>query len=102
LVDAHQAVVDISKAGKDYWQRPGVWEDIHAAFEEFFRRNPNVTASRYNYAWYANACGDWDVLNQQLALLSEPINYDYFGGKESFELMRKTAAEHAKTKNPAK
>lgn len=96
LVDVHQSIADMSKEGRNYWKRPGVWEDIHAAFEEFFRRNPEVVSSRYNYAWYANACEGWDVVNQQLPLLSEPINYNYFGGRESFELMRKNSKAHTK------
>jgi hypothetical protein len=35
IVDAHQAIVNYSGEGKNYWKRPEVWPDIHAAYEEF-------------------------------------------------------------------
>jgi hypothetical protein len=36
------------------------------------------------------------VVSKQLPLLGEPINYDYFGGRDAFENMRRAAAEHAR------
>ena len=95
VVDAHQAIANMSGEGKNYWKRPEVWPDIHAAFEEFFRRNPDEVSHRYNYAWYANVCGDWKVLNEQIPLLGE-VNYDYFGGREAYDAMVQRARDGAK------
>jgi hypothetical protein len=97
IVDVHQAIADSSGERANYWKRPGVWEDVHAGFEEFFRRNPDAVAPHYNYTWYAWNCGAWDVVAQQLPLLSQPINYNYFGGRESFDEMRKYAEQYSKT-----
>jgi Domain of unknown function (DUF4034) len=103
LVDAHQAVADWCGEGTNYWKRPEVWTDIHAAFEEYYRRYPEDTDPRYNYTWYANACGHPEVVAKQLQSLKEPINYDYFGGKEAFEAMKARALEAAKmAATPAK
>ncbi|MDB6123713.1 MAG: hypothetical protein JWQ71_2706 [Pedosphaera sp.] len=96
LVDAHQKIADDSKMGRDYWNRPGVWEDVHDAFEEFFRRNPDADGFRYNYVWYANACGHSEAIAKQLPYLKEPVDYDYFGGKEKFEAMKAKALATAK------
>ncbi len=96
IADVHQSIANSSREGASYWKRPGVWEDIRAGFEEFFRRNPDAVAAHYNYAWYAYACGAWDVVAQQLPLLSEPIDVNYFGGLEAFEEMRKQAKLHTK------
>jgi hypothetical protein len=92
LVDAHTDVARASGLGKNYFRRPGVWEDIHAAFEEFFRRNPGAVSYHHNYALYADLCGDWKVLNEQLPLLGD-INYQYFGGKQAFDAMLKRASD---------
>ncbi len=91
LVDVHQTIAKMSGEGTNYWKRPDVWPDVHAAFEEFFRRNPEAVRSRNNYAWYARACGAWDVVATQLPLLPEPIDYAYFGGRDAFEAMRQKA-----------
>ena len=78
-----------------YWLQPEVWSDIRAAYEEFFRREPNAVSWRHNYAWYAYKCQAWDDLNAQLKLLG-PVNYDYFGGRTAFDKMVAEAREHAK------
>jgi hypothetical protein len=96
LVDAHQAIANDSKEGMQYWSRPEVWEDIKASFEEFFRRNPDAAGYRYNYAWYANACAHPEVVRKQLPFIKDPINYEYFGGKEAFEAMKAKALASAK------
>jgi hypothetical protein len=95
LVDVHRAIaMESGEAG--YYRIPVVWEDLHAAFENFFERNPDAEEYHYNYAWYAEACGHPEVVAEQLAFLKEPINYRYFGGKEAFEEMKRRALAAAK------
>lgn len=96
LVDVHKTIAEDSDRGSAYWKIPVVWEDIHAAYENFFERNPDADRSHYTYIRYANACGHPEVVAEQISLLKEPINYLYFGGKEAFETMKKQVMEAAK------
>lgn len=96
LVDAHQQCVAylVGKEEKAaYWKNPDVWPDLQAAFEKFFALNPDKTGWRHNYAWYAYACEQWEVLNQQIKLLGD-INYQYFGGEQEFYKMVQLAKQH--------
>ncbi len=61
---------------------------------QYFRANPD-SVYRRNYAWYAYQCEDWAVLNEQLPYLGED-DYNYFGGKESFDTMTREARAHGK------
>lgn len=73
--------------------------DIKRSFEKFFELNPKAISWRHNYARYAYWCEQWDVLQEQINLMGEEINYSYFGGREEFDKMVKLAAEHgAETK----
>ncbi len=92
IVDAHWAVSGYAKDRKLYLRQPEVWEEIHAAYEDYFRNNPD-SVYRRNYAWYAYTCEDWAVLKHQLPFLTED-DYDYFGGKESFDAMVGEAKKH--------
>ena len=82
-----------------YWRDPAVWPGIDAAFKKFFQLNPNANGWRHNYFWYACKCEQWDTANEQLAQLG-PINYSYFGGKETFEALAAAARKHSKQPPP--
>ncbi|HSH94970.1 MAG TPA: hypothetical protein VK968_12545, partial [Roseimicrobium sp.] len=56
--------------------------------------NPAATPKRQNYAWYAYHCGKWDQFNELVAMLGK-VDYEFFGGKEEFDKMMRTAAEHS-------
>jgi hypothetical protein len=95
LSDAHRLYnrYDGAKDGS-YWKEPDVWPDIKASFEKFFRLNPKAVSWRHNYAWYAHACEQWDTLNDQLTIMGDNINYEYFGGEDKFqEMVKRTKAE---------
>ena len=72
---------------EDYWREPGVWPDVKATFDRFFEVNPDNVSSRYDYALLAYHARAWNDLRAQIKLLPEPIDYEYFGGKESFQQM---------------
>jgi len=96
LLDAHvfiQGHLDKSEQ-TNYWKQPGVWPDVHAAFDRFFELNPDATSWYHNYAWHAYHAEQWAKLNELIPKLG-PINYDYFGGKPEFEKMLKLAKEHS-------
>ncbi len=99
MVDVHSFLSTYGrkdkKAQQAYWEQPEVWQDIRAAYEEFFRREPDAVGWRHDYAWYAYKCQAWDDLNAQLRLLGR-INYDYFGGQAVFRQMVEDAKKHAK------
>jgi len=96
VVDTHEEIAKTlgPEARKSYWKRAEVWADIHAAFEKFFRLNPQDSSYHHNYALYACRAEAWDELNKQIGLLG-PVNYDYFGGKERFDEMVRLAKEHS-------
>ncbi len=77
-----------------YWKRTDVWPDIKASFEKFFELNPKAHSWRHNYARYAWWCEQWDGLKEQLDLMGENINYEYFGGRTAFGEMVKQCQEH--------
>ncbi len=96
LSDAHELYYRFD-GPKDlsYWQQPEVWPDIRTAFDKFFARNPNATSWRHNYARYAWWCQQWDVLQEQLKLMGDNVNYEYFGGEAEFQKMADEAKKHA-------
>ncbi len=99
IVDAHDYLSTYGRqdpaARQAYWLRPEVWSDIHAAYEEFFRREPDALNWRQSYVRDAYRCHAWDTLNEQLELTG-PVNYDYFGGREAFDRMVAVAKSHRK------
>ena len=72
---------------EDYWREPGVWPDVKATFERFFELNPENNFWRYDYAMSAHRSGAWKDFHTQVKLLKEPIDYERFGGKPSFDRM---------------
>ena len=95
LVDAHDALARYAeKANRAaYWKQPGVWPDLKASFEKFFKLYPKAVSWRHNYARCAYWCEQWEDLNEQLKLMG-PINYAYFGGETEYEKMVALAKEH--------
>jgi hypothetical protein len=95
-VDAHVNLSGYLEKPKrsEYWKQPEVWPDLKAAFEKFFRFNPDAVGYRHNYALYAWKCEAWKELNKQIPSLGE-INYDYFGGKAEYQRMLREAKAHA-------
>jgi hypothetical protein len=97
LADAHWDIPLYYLEGSEktnYWKRPDVWPDIQAAYERFFDANPNETGRYYQYAWYAYHCDQWAKFIELLPKL-EPVNFDYFGGKDEFDKMAQLAKENS-------
>ena len=88
LVDAHLQCARLlpSSEQEDYWRRPEVWPNIKAAYDKFFQLNPQATHVRNYYAWYAGACEQWQVFNEQIALLKE-VDFGVFNGKAEYDKM---------------
>jgi hypothetical protein len=80
---------------RQYYRQTPVWEDLHAAFERFFKLNPDAEGWRHNYFWFAYAAEQWDEAKRQLDLMGAEINYSYFGGEESFKKMVAEVRSHA-------
>lgn len=94
LMRAHDslAAYALYNGQTNYWKSPSVWRDIKSSLDKFFTLNPKAVGWHHNYVWYAYHCEQWDEFNNRLPLLG-PINYSYFGGKETFELMLSNARE---------
>jgi hypothetical protein len=98
LSEAH-AMFNRMDGPKDgsYWKQPEVWTDIETSFEKFFRLNPKAVSWRHNYARYAYWCQQWRTLDEQLAIMGDNINYEYFGGEDKFnEMVKRTKEEVAR------
>ena len=80
-----------------YWKQPDVWPDIKVSYEKFFSLNPNATHWHHNYARYAYWCEQWDVLKQELKIMGDDVNYNYFGGRKAFDQMVSEAEAHTTT-----
>jgi hypothetical protein len=96
LMDAHVSLAAYAKreGNTNYWKEPEVWSDLRSAYEKFFALNPDAFSWRHDYARHAYWCEQWDTYSKQLKLFG-PTNYSFFGGKESFEQMVKTAQDRA-------
>ncbi len=93
----HEKFAQYFRASRpDYWLEPQVWPDIEAAFERFFERNGDDNDWRHRYALCAFRCEQWQALDDQLSKLKE-VNYDYFGGKDAYERIKRVARERAKS-----
>ena len=94
LASAHETLCGYLPAMEQaaYWRQPGVWPDIQASYEKFFKLNPESARWHHNYARYAYWCEQWEELNKQLGLLG-PVNYNFFGGREAYNTMVRKAKE---------
>jgi hypothetical protein len=93
---AHDSLAGYAKrdGNTNYWKQSTVWPEIKSTLDRFFARNPDAVGWRHNYAWYAYHCGQWDDFNRQLPLFTFGTNYNYFGGRDTFERM----VQHARTR----
>ena len=96
LTDAHEALARyVPKETRDqYWKRPNVWKDIRDTFESYLSAPDADQGWRHNYVHYAYWCGQWNALYEQLPKMGW-TNYLFFGGKEAFDQMVRTAQEKA-------
>lgn len=96
LADAH---LEVSREIQDdqergaYWRQKGVWPDVQATFEQFFKLYPQEVGYRHNYARYAYRCGEWKEFLKQVRLFPT-TNHVYFGGKERFDDLVQHAKMH--------
>jgi hypothetical protein len=98
LADAHDTYNRFDGAPDgSYWKGKDVWPDIKTSFEKFFGRNPKAVSWRHNYARYAYWCEQWDTLNEQLDLMGDNINYEYFGGLDAFDKMVQLSRAHRRS-----
>lgn len=101
LVDAHWNLARRLRSGPDraqYWLRPEVWPDLHAAYEKFFQLNPKAQGYRAYYTRYAYWCHQWKDFLEQARILKqsyEDVDYRFFGGREAFEQMIESAQKRS-------
>jgi hypothetical protein len=88
-IDAHYTLGTYAEkqGNTNYWKNPRVWSDLQSAFEKFFTLNTNAVGWRHTYANYAYKCEQWGDFNKQLPLFTWGTNYDYFGGRATFDQM---------------
>jgi hypothetical protein len=96
LYHTHESLAAYVKSSRpNYWTEPQVWPDIVASFERYFELNGEDNSWRHNYALCAWRCRQWKVFVEQVDKLTT-VNFEYFGGQDSFERMVRTARERAK------
>jgi len=103
LKEAHDSLAKYAEKAKrtNYWTQAEVWPDIKASFDKFFTLNPEAVNWRQTYARYAYSCEQWDAFKEQVKLAGD-ISYEYFGGRDEFDKMMKTATEHGKAATEGK
>jgi len=99
LAEAHERLVFYEEKDQraSYWLKPGVWEDMRRSYERYFELNPTDISYRHNYAKAAYNCGQPQVFLDQLTRF-DGTNYVYFGGREKFDAMIRTAQAKTATK----
>lgn len=94
---AHETIAGYAKREGDtnYWKNPRIWREIKGALDRYYSRYPEDVSWRHNYAMHAYRAEDWEEFNRQLRLFSTGTNFDYFGGRETFERMVENGRQHA-------
>ncbi len=94
LPEVHRSLAGYLKLADspDYWQRPGVWDDVRNGYEKFFKLNPLDSGWRHDYARDAYVCGQYQAFLEQTRLFNGWTNYAFFGGKDKFDQMLARAA----------
>jgi hypothetical protein len=100
LVQAHNAISRETTDEKAYFLRPEVWSDIKRTFEGYLVNAPQDIDKRSEYARFATRAEQWDDANEQFKILKDTANYSYFGGKGTYDYLRRKAARLAKPENP--
>lgn len=85
---------------KDYFKRPGVWEDIKSVYEPYLKLHPKAAKDRGKYARFACWSGDWAEGHRQFEILGTNVVLGAFENRAEYEYLRKDAAEK-KDSNPA-
>ncbi|MCE5228522.1 tetratricopeptide repeat protein [bacterium] len=68
-VDYHEEMADRMNEGKDWWKKPGNWEQVDAIFKKLIPLEKEPNWLRTRYAINAHKAGHLDVLRQQLDLI---------------------------------
>jgi len=79
----------------EYYQRPGVWEDVKAVYEPYLKQFPKAVNDRSMFAKLACWCGRWDEARRQFLILGEKPSLTAFGGREEYDRLRAEAARRA-------
>jgi hypothetical protein len=96
LADAHEAIAVYNRENPDtYFQRPGVWPDIRAAYEPYLKAYPKACLERSRYANLACRSEQWETAHQQFGLLGDDAQYAIFGGQNRYDQLRQEAARWA-------
>ena len=77
----------------EYYQRPGVWEDVKAVYEPYLKQFPKAVNDRSMFAKLACWCGRWDEARRQFLILGEKPSLTAFGGREEYDRLREEAGE---------
>jgi LSD1 subclass zinc finger protein len=93
LVQAHEQLAGGPGAAGNYFQRPGVWDDIRAVFTGFLERNPKSATERSRFAMYACKCGAWDEANRQFTQLGNQVEWWPFGSVQEMERLHQEAVQ---------
>jgi hypothetical protein len=93
LAELHHNLASYSQKTNSpgYWQQPHVWNDVKSSYEKLFKSNMDTTGWRHSYALDAYNCGQYEVFLEQLKLIKDSANYEFFGGHEKFQQMFQTA-----------
>jgi hypothetical protein len=102
LANVHHSLATYYKLDRspEYWQRPEVWADVKSSYEKFFSLNSDTESWRHDYARDAYDCGQYAVFLDQTKLFTSGTNFTFFGGRDKFQEMLRTAAAAAGKPSP--
>lgn len=94
-VYAHERVADYHAQRKDYnyWKQSSVWNECQQAFEKLFQMDIHAEGYHHNYALIAYRCGQWEVFDREIKLMTY-TNFTYFGGRAEFSSMVSNSLVH--------
>jgi hypothetical protein len=100
LVDAHETVARQDGGpgvdAKAYYADPAVWRDVRAVFDGHLVNAPDDVRRRSQFARYATLAERWPEADAQFRILGDNADYAPFGGKGTYDYLRRKAARLAK------
>lgn len=102
LVKAHQAIAAESGDEKAYFLQPTVYNDIKRVYEGYLLNVPEDSGKRSEFARMATRAEQWTDAHEQFQILNDAADYSVFGGKATYDYLKRKAARLAKADAPAK
>jgi hypothetical protein len=96
LLDAHEAIAKEVADPAAYFRAAAVWDDVRAVYDGHLVNAPDDAKRRSQFARYAVTAEQWVEADAQFRALGDRADYAPFGGKATYDYLKRKAARLAK------